>query len=235
LPVGSASFRHWRQHGIRVMQRRRKTGAVSPPRQGRPSGSGKLAPYRRFLIAQVEIRPDITMPELADKLDETHGVRVAPSSLSRVLVAEGFTYKKALMASERARATVRLSRDVWITKRQPRMRLEPHRLVFIDETSVNTKMVRLRGRGLRGDRLRMDAPFGHWGTQTFIAGLRCFGLTVPWIIYRPMNRAAFVTYIETQLAPTLSRGDVSAMLALSRHPRQPGRPQEQKSRRNPAG
>jgi hypothetical protein len=81
----------------------------------------------------------------------------------------------------------------------------------------------------------MDAPFGHWGTQTFIAGLRCFGLTAPWIIDRPMNRAAFDTYIETQLAPTLSRGDVSAMLALSRHPRQPGRPQEQKSRRNPAG
>jgi hypothetical protein len=48
------------------------------------------------------------------------------------------------MASECARATVLLSRDVWITKRQPRMRLEPHRLVFIDETSVNTKMVRLR-------------------------------------------------------------------------------------------
>ncbi len=80
---------------IRVMRRRRKMGAVSPPRQGRPSGSGKLATYRRFVIAQVEVRPDITMPELADKLDETHGVRVAPSSLSRVLVAEGFTYKKS--------------------------------------------------------------------------------------------------------------------------------------------
>ena len=49
------------------------------------------------------------------------------------------------------------------------MRLEPHRLVFVDETSVNTKMVRLRGRGLRGTRLIADAPFGHWGTQTFIA------------------------------------------------------------------
>lgn len=74
------------------------------------------------------------MPELADKLDKTHGVRVPPSSLSRVLVAEGFTYEKALMASEHARATVRLDHDVWITKRQLGMRLEPHRLVFIDET-----------------------------------------------------------------------------------------------------
>lgn len=79
---------------IRVMQRRRKAGTVSPPRQGRPPGRGKLAAYRAFLIAQVEATPDITMPELADKLDKTHGVRVPPSSLSRVLVAEGFTYKK---------------------------------------------------------------------------------------------------------------------------------------------
>jgi transposase len=80
---------------IRVMQRRRKTGAISPPRQGRPLGRGKLAAYRSFLIAQVEASPDITMPELAERLDEAHGVRVPPSSLSRVLVAEGFTYKKS--------------------------------------------------------------------------------------------------------------------------------------------
>lgn len=81
---------------IRVMQHRRKTGSVLPPRQGRPPGGGKLAAYRRsFLIAEVEKKPDITMPELVDKLDETHGVRVPPSSLSRILVAEGFTYKKS--------------------------------------------------------------------------------------------------------------------------------------------
>ena len=88
------------------------------------------------------------------------------------------------------------------------MRLEPHRLVFIDETSTNTKMTRLRGRARRGDRLHASAPFGHWQTQTFIAGLRCWGLTAPWVIDGPMNRDAFDTYIETQLAPTLNEGEV---------------------------
>ena len=58
------------------------------------------------------------------------------------------------------------------------MRLEPHRLVFIDETAVTTKMARLRGRSVRGTRLEADAPFGHWRTQTFIAGLRIDGLSV---------------------------------------------------------
>jgi len=69
-------------------------------------------------------------------------------------------------------------------------------------------MTRLRGRSYRGERLRATAPFGQWGTQTFIAGLRCWGLTAPWVLDGAMNGEAFNTYIETQLAPTLNRGDV---------------------------
>ena len=58
------------------------------------------------------------------------------------------------MASECARADVAERRRVWIGERQPAMRLEPHRLVFIDETSVNTKMVRSRGRARHGKWLK---------------------------------------------------------------------------------
>lgn len=47
-----------------------------------------------------------------------------------------------------------------------------HRLIFIDETGTTTKMTRLRGRSAKGERLNSKAPFGHWGTQTFVAGLR---------------------------------------------------------------
>jgi transposase len=97
------------------------------------------------------------------------------------------------------------------------MQQEPHRLVFIDETGTTTKMTRLRGRARRGERLRASAPFGHWGTQTFIAALRCDGLTAPWIIDRPMNRTLFETYVETQLAPTLQPGDVVILDNLSSH------------------
>jgi hypothetical protein len=57
------------------------------------------------------------------------------------------------------------------------MREQPQRLVFVDETGTTTKMTRPRGRAPRGQRLKAQAPFGHWGTQTFIAGLRCDGLT----------------------------------------------------------
>lgn len=97
------------------------------------------------------------------------------------------------------------------------MRRQPSRLVFIDETSVTTKMTRLRGRSLKGQRLKAKAPFGHWGTQTFIAALRCDGLTAPWIIDKAMNRAAFDTYVQTQLAPTLAKGDVVILDNLAVH------------------
>jgi hypothetical protein len=61
------------------------------------------------------------------------------------------------------------------------MRLEPHRLVFLDETGTTTKMTRLRGCCPKGQRLRCKAPFGHWMTQTFVASLRCDKLTAPFL------------------------------------------------------
>lgn len=78
-------------------------------------------------------------------------------------------------------------------------------------------MVRLRGRCPRGRRLKAKAPFGHWKTQTFIAGLRCYGLTAPFVVDQPMNRRIFEIYVETQLAPTLSKGDVVILDNLAAH------------------
>jgi transposase len=101
--------------------------------------------------------------------------------------------------------------------RQPRMRLEPHRLIFIDETGTTTKMVRARGRCPKGQRLRSKAPFGHWMTQTFVAGLRCDGLVAPFVVNTAMNRQIFETYVETQLAPILQKGDIVIMDNLSAH------------------
>jgi transposase len=112
---------------------------------------------------------------------------------------------------------VRQAREHWRTKRQPRMQQEPHRLVFLDETGTSTKMTRLRGRCPKGQRLYAKAPFGHWLTQTFIAGLRYSGLTAPWVIDVPMTRRIFETYVETQLAPTLSQGDVVILDNLPAH------------------
>src|SRR5690242_19186697 len=65
----------------------------------------------------------------------------------------GFTYEKQLAAAECARADVWDERRVWAGQRQARMHQEPHRLVFLDGTYINTKMTRLRGRGRKGQRV----------------------------------------------------------------------------------
>ncbi len=53
--------------------------------------------------------------------------------------------------------------------------------------------------------------------HTFLAGLRCHELSAPWIIDEPITRLAFETYIETQLAPSLHKGDVAILDNLAVH------------------
>jgi hypothetical protein len=110
--------------------------------------------------------------------------------------------KKSLRAAEQARPDVARARRRWI--REQGM-LNPARLVFIDETTASTKMVRLNGRCPRGVRLIGHAPHGHWKTITFVAGLRNDGMVAPFVFDGPMNGPTFVTYIQQCLAPTLAR------------------------------
>jgi transposase len=97
------------------------------------------------------------------------------------------------------------------------MREHRGRLIFLDETSTNTKMTKACGRCPKGERLFAKAPFGHWGTQTLIAGLKSNGLVAPWVVNAPMNRVIFDTYVETQLAPILKPGDVVILDNLAAH------------------
>ena len=97
------------------------------------------------------------------------------------------------------------------------MREHRERLIFLDEPSTNTKLTKAAGRCPKGERLFAKAPFGHWGTQTLIAGLKSTGLVAPWVINAPMNRVIFDTYIETQLAPTLKQGNVVILDNLPAH------------------
>jgi transposase len=70
------------------------TGSLEPAVQGRPRGTGKLAAHQDRLIAWVEAEPDMSMPELAALLEADCGVIAHPTSLSRLLLASGYTVKK---------------------------------------------------------------------------------------------------------------------------------------------
>ena len=88
---------------VRLAQRKARTGSVAPARQGRPPGSGRLSRHIDALVGWVDAEGDVTMPELAARLLAERGVRAHPASLSRLLLAHGFTFKKNA-AGERDRS-----------------------------------------------------------------------------------------------------------------------------------
>ena len=96
-------------------------------------------------------------------------------------------------------------------------RLDPSRLVFIDETWAKTNMTRTHGRSLRGERLVAKVPHGRWKTLTFIAALRCDAITAPLVLDQPINSQWFLAYVEQALVPTLKPGDVVVMDNLGSH------------------
>ena len=71
--------------------------------------------------------------------------------------------------------------------------------------------------GARGQRLVAKAPFGKWRTLTFLAALRCDGLTAPCVIDGPINGMSFRAYVEQVLVPILKPGDIVVMDNLGSH------------------
>ncbi|MGZ4979609.1 MAG: IS630 family transposase [Methylobacter sp.] len=110
-----------------------------------------------------------------------------------------------MVASEQSRDDVSAARKQWQAWQK---NCDLSNLVFLDETSASTDMIRRYGRALGGARCQDSAPAGHWQTLTFIAGLRADQLTAPWCLNRAMTGDAFKEYCRSQLGPTLKPGDI---------------------------
>ena len=96
-------------------------------------------------------------------------------------------------------------------------RLDPSRLVFIDETWAKTNMTRSHGRAPRGKRLVAKAPHGRWRTLTFLAALRSDRIDAPCVIDGPINGESFLAYVEQVLIPALKPGDIVIIDNLGSH------------------
>ena len=96
-------------------------------------------------------------------------------------------------------------------------RIDPARLVFIDETWTKTNMAPLRGWAPRGERLKAKVPHRRWKTMTFLAALRHDRLDAPWLLDGPINGESFRLYVEKVLVPTLAPGDIVILDNLGSH------------------
>ena len=98
-----------------------------------------------------------------------------------------------MVAGERDRRDVARRRAQWIKYQD---RIEPERLVFIDETWTRTDMAALRGWAPRGQRLPTKVPHGRWKTMTFLAALRHDRIAAPWFLEGPIDGDSFRLYVE---------------------------------------
>ena len=198
---------------IRWAKRWRETGSFEA-KTNKGQSRSPLRKHEEWLLGLVRQEPDLTLEEIQRRLLAERQHKAGLGSVWRFFDRHGISFKKSLRAAEQDRPDVAAARTAW-AENQPK--LDPERLVFIDETGTSTNMARLRGRAPRGERLVSKVPHGHWKTTTFVAGLRTNALTAPCVIDGPMNGDAFLAYVEQILVPTLKPGDIVVMDNLSSH------------------
>ena len=95
--------------------------------------------------------------------------------------------------------------------------LDLDRLVFFDESGVNTLMARTHGRSPKGKRLVDSAPAGRYETLTLMSAIRLDGVVAPMLLDGPVNAETFAGYVEDCLVPELEPGDILIMDNLPAH------------------
>ena len=124
-----------------------ETGScAAKPRGGSTS---RLEAYAPWLLQLIEKQPDLTLDEVVSAMHK-HGIAGSRTAIWEFFKRHKISFKKSLRAAEQNRPDVARARRCW--KRRQAM-LNSARLVCIDETAANTKMVRLSGRCPRGQRL----------------------------------------------------------------------------------
>jgi transposase len=91
------------------------------------------------------------------------------------------------------------------------------RLVFVDETAVNTAMTRRYGRAPRGERVHDSAPRNYGSYTSVIGAMGLRGLVATLAVEGTVDTLCFDAYVERVLGPRLRRGDVVVLDNLTAH------------------
>lgn len=95
--------------------------------------------------------------------------------------------------------------------------IDPEKLVFLDESGVNTDMTRRYGRSVGKKRVVDHAPLNKPKVTTILSSIRLGG-TMAFTDYRGGTTGErFVTYLKDVLIPTLKPGDCVVMDNLGAH------------------
>lgn len=85
--VAASTAIHW-------VERWRQTGSVRPLPQGGDVRSHRIETHADEILSLIKETPDITLAEIVAHLHERHGLKVAQSTIWRLLDRRGMTFKK---------------------------------------------------------------------------------------------------------------------------------------------
>ena len=88
---------------------------------------------------------------------------------------------------------------------------EADKLVFLDESGVNTDLSRRYGRAIGGERSVDKTPLNTPANTTILSSVRRNGETAYTIYSGGTTREKFLDYLKNTLIPTLHEGDIVIM------------------------
>ncbi len=96
-------------------------------------------------------------------------------------------------------------------------RVDPKRLVFVDEMGVNTSLSSLYAWALKGERAHCSVPRNRGKNTTLLASMSAEGMGPCVAKVGATTKVLFEAYVEQVLAPTLYPGQIVVMDNLSAH------------------
>lgn len=93
-------------------------------------------------------------------------------------------------------------------------RVEPRRLVFLDECGVDTRMTRAHARAPRGRRAAGKVPWGRWKRLTVLGALGLDGVLAGMSVAAATSTAVFLASVEQVLVPTLRQRRPDAVVVM---------------------
>ena len=166
----------------------RRSGSWARPPSGPRGPRSKFTGEIRQQVGEwMAEQPDLTLHELQSRLHEELRLRASIGRLWSLLREMGLRLKKTLYAANRQRRTE------W---RQQARRIDPERLIFLDESSVATEMTRRYGRARRGRRVREGVPARRWRTLSVLGAIRRSGWVGAMTIEAPTDGEIFLAYLH---------------------------------------
>jgi transposase len=195
----------------KMLRQKEETGSVAPKPHGGGFGPLLAEPELKQLRQLVREQPDATLEELRQKLRRQAQVDPSLPQVCRALQKLGLRRKrKRFLAQERDQG----KRARFLHQVQ---KLDPRKLVFIDEMGANLNLSRLYARAPGGERVEEPLP-RNTPTNVSVAGaLGARQLLAACCLEGAFDGEAFAAFVEQMVVPQLAPGQTVLMDNVPTH------------------